>query len=81
MAKKNKSSVKKILIAFGVVLLISLVGLCVSLYQKIYSPNVIGNEEKEFLYIPTGTTFDQLVSIITENKGLGRGSDRSLNFS
>ncbi len=68
MVKKKKSSIKKILIAFGVVLLISLIGLGVSLYQKIYSPNVIGNEEKEFLYIPTATTFDQLVSIITQNK-------------
>lgn len=49
-------------------MLLSFIGLGISLYQKIYSPNVIGNEDKEFLYVPTGSTFDQLVSIITQNK-------------
>ncbi|GDX51157.1 aminodeoxychorismate lyase [Bacteroidota bacterium] len=66
--KKKNSSLKKILISFAVLAFFSLVGMGVSLYQKIYSPNVIGNEDKRFLYIPTGTTFSQLVSIIMENK-------------
>ena len=66
--KRNKSSLKKILIVFSILTFISLIGMGVSLYQKIYSPNVLGNEDKQFLYVPTGCTFSQLVAIIKENK-------------
>ncbi len=66
--KKKNSSIKKILLAFAVIVVVSLIGMGVSFYQKIYSPNIITNDDKQFLYVPTGSTFDQLVEIIKRKK-------------
>ena len=37
------------------------------IYNKIYNPNIIFNKDKEYIYIPTGSDFDDVVSIL-ENK-------------
>ena len=55
------------------VLLILLIGLILGgiyaylIYNKIYNPNIIFNKDKEYIYIPTGSDFDDVVTIL-ENK-------------
>lgn len=70
MAKKKSSwnTAKKILISLIALLVLSGVGLGVSFYMRFQAPNVkIPNDAQgEYLYVPTATTFDQLVDIIEE---------------
>lgn len=69
MAKKKQSKTKKIIIVFIAMAAIGGASLAYDLYQRLYSPNVIvGANEKNFLYIPTGTTFQQLVNLVADRK-------------
>lgn len=69
MVKKKQGKTKKILIAFIAMAAIGGASLAYDLYQRLYSPNVIvGAHEKNFLYIPTGTTFQQLVNLVADRK-------------
>ncbi len=69
MAKKKWSRTKKIILSFVLILLIGAASLGIDLYMRLYSPNVIvGAGEKNFLYIPTGTTFPQLINLLTDKK-------------
>jgi len=70
MAKKKSKSGRgrRILIALVGVVLLSGIGMGISLYMKFKSPNVSisSNEKETYLYVPTGTTFDQLMNIIQD---------------
>ena len=68
MASKKKSYFKKIILSFGGVVLAILLVTFFIFWQKIYSVNVIGKNEKQFLYVPTGTTAEQLFEIISQKK-------------
>ncbi len=69
MIKKKKiSSLKKFAVATLAIALLSLFGMGISLYEKIYSPNVTIINDKQYLFVPTGCTFNQVITIIKENK-------------
>jgi UPF0755 protein len=68
VSQKKKSYFKKIILSFGGVVLAILLVTFFIFYQKIYWANVIGKNEKEFLYVPTGTSIEQLIQIISEKK-------------
>ncbi len=69
MAKSKRAKTKKILIVFIAMSAIGGASLAYDLYQRVYSPNVtVGVNEKNFLYIPTGTTFQQLVNLLADRK-------------
>ena len=68
MAKRKSSFFKKIIIA---IILILLVGGGVGgyyAYKTIYQSNVnLGDKKSEIIYIPTGSTFDDVIRILGEN--------------
>jgi UPF0755 protein len=67
--KKSKFSIIiKVIISLFLLLLIigGIIGY--SYYQKIYSPNVKLKDNKAYLFIPTGSNFDDLVSILNKEK-------------
>ncbi len=68
MAKRKSSFLKKIIIA---IILILLVGGGVGgyyAYKTIYQSNVnLGDKKSEIIYIPTGSTFDDVIRILGEN--------------
>ncbi|OFX26445.1 MAG: aminodeoxychorismate lyase [Bacteroidetes bacterium GWA2_31_9] len=71
MAKKKKSKLGLILkIIFSIFLVLIIAGGIIGYqyYKKIYNPN-IQIKDKDYLYIPTGSTFEDVVRII-ENKKL-----------
>lgn len=71
MAKKKKSKLGLILkIIFSIFLVLIIAGGIIGYqyYKKIYNPN-IQIKDKDYLYIPTGSSFDDVVRII-ENKKL-----------
>lgn len=69
MAKKKWSRTKKIIIAFVAVAVVGGISLSYDLFQRIYSPNVtVIKGEKNFLYIPTGTTFPELINLLSSKK-------------
>jgi peptidoglycan lytic transglycosylase G len=68
MAKQKKSFFKKVVIA--VLLLLLLVGGIGGYYayKTIYQSNVnLGDKKSEIIYIPTGSTFDDVIRILGEN--------------
>lgn len=70
MAKKTKSKLGLILkIVFSVFLVLIIAGGIIGYqyYKKIYNPN-IQTKDKDYLYIPTGSTFDDVVRIIENRK-------------
>ena len=64
MAKKKKTSkAKKIIIAFSGVVILSVIGIGYNFYVKFYSSNIHYKEgEKNYLYVHTGSTFNDIVS-------------------
>ena len=69
--KKKKSKVGFILKIFlSIVFLSILIGgyIGYSYYQKIYSPNVKLEQKETYLYIPTGSDYNDLVSILNEKQ-------------
>jgi UPF0755 protein len=65
MQKKNASRNKIILIA-GLVVLIAGMAVGFLLYQRILAPNV--TDKQEYLYIPTGSGFDDLMNNLARNE-------------
>ena len=65
---KNKSFLKKIIYSIIVVLLL-IGGLgAYWAYKTIYQPNVnVGEKKSKIIYIPTGSTFEDVVRILSEN--------------
>src|SRR4051812_35192191 len=60
-------------VVWGIVLVLFLIVsvMGVLIYRKIYTPNIFsGKKETQYLYIPTGTDFNGLVKILSDNKVL-----------
>ncbi len=72
MAKpKTNTKRKKIIISLLLVLILSVVLIGYSFYKKIYLPNVSLTESQEqFIYIPTGATFTDVVNLLNEQNML-----------
>lgn len=68
--KKNiRSKWKKVSIAFALITLCGLLILGYDFYRRFTAPNVVIEDKEEgYLYIPTGSDFDQLISIIERSK-------------
>ena len=74
--------------AWGVVafLVVIVAIFSILIYKQIYSTNIIGTgNEKDFLYIPTGATFEDLIVILDQKKILinensFRWAARQMNF-
>jgi UPF0755 protein len=66
--KKSKMSRggKRFLQAFGAVIFLSALILCWGLYQKIFAPNDFDNKRDQIIYIPTGSTIDDVVLYLKE---------------
>lgn len=57
---------KRFLQAFGAVIFLSALILCWGLYQKIFAPNDFDNKRDQIIYIPTGSTIDDVVLYLKE---------------
>lgn len=69
MAKKHKKKVFTKIILFSLIIIIlTLASLAYSYYNKIYKQNVRIDLKDEFVYIPTGSTFDDVIRILTEEQ-------------
>lgn len=67
MQKKERSiSVKKILLALGVLVLLIGAALAITIYQRFLAPNVTANQP--YLYISTGSTFEDLMTNLQDNE-------------
>ncbi len=65
MARKKNSKTKNIVLAIVALLLLLAVGTGYNFYEKFYAPNINYKKGiKNFLYIPTGSTLDGMVSIL-----------------
>jgi UPF0755 protein len=66
--KKSKMSKggKRFLQAFGTVVLFSLFIIGWNFYQKIFAPNVFDNKKDQIIFIPTGSTIDDVVQYLKE---------------
>jgi len=68
--KKSISKFKKTLIAFAIVISLGTAITCYTFYEKVFAPNVVLREHKtQFLYIPTGYSFDDLMRLL-QKEGL-----------
>ncbi len=69
MAKGKSSFLKKIIIAtLLIIIVVGGVGGYYA-YKTIYQSNVnLGDKKSEIIYIPTGSTFDDVIRILGENK-------------
>ncbi len=70
MAKKKKSSsrLRRYLIAFAAVVGFFLLIIGYRFYHKVYAPNVSYADDKEYLYVPTGTGYTGLVALLKDKK-------------
>ncbi len=57
---------KRFLQAFGAVIFLSAIILCWELYQKIFAPNDFNTKKDQIIYIPTGSTIDDVVLYLKE---------------
>jgi UPF0755 protein len=67
VAKKKKKSIsggRKFLIAFGSIVLLSILIISFNFGLKIYAPSVSVNPKEPYLYIPTGSNYNHLLAII-----------------
>ena len=70
--KKNKSTfTKKFFIVFLFLIILSTLFAATELYQRIFKPNILfpGDEKAEFIFIPSGAEFTDVLEILT-SKGL-----------
>lgn len=69
MAKKKSkisNGARRFLQAFAAVIFLSLVIIGWGFYQKIFAPNVFDNKKDQIIYIPTGSTIDDVVQYLKE---------------
>jgi len=62
--KKKPGTFRKFIIALVLIILVSLIATGVFYYLRLFGPNVTGN--KEYLYIRTGSTFNDVYNTICE---------------
>lgn len=61
--------IKRFLWVTVIVLLLIVAALGIIIYKKIYTPNILGaREDKQFLFIPTGSDFEDVISILEGKK-------------
>jgi len=65
-SKHKKKVLKKVIIITFTLITIILASIAYSYYNKIYKENVRIDLKDEFVYIPTGSTFDDVVRILTK---------------
>ena len=70
MAKKKVKTGRKILFGVLGLIFVAILAIGYNFYMKFEAPNVmVTSEDKEsFLYIRTGTTFEQLMYMLTSEK-------------
>jgi UPF0755 protein len=71
MAKKKKKPMSKwrrYLVAVAAVVAFFLIAISINFYIKIYAPSVRFADDDHYLYVPTGTGFNQLLTIISDKK-------------
>ncbi|HOU97816.1 MAG TPA: endolytic transglycosylase MltG [Bacteroidales bacterium] len=71
MAKKKKHNKKvftKIIVFSLIIIILILASIAYSYYNKIYKENVRIDLKDEFVYIPTGSTYDDVVRILTKEQ-------------
>src|SRR5215813_10074484 len=66
--KKKPGRFRKYIIAFIGVVLLFVLAIAFSFYQKVYAPNVAYSPDKPFLYIPTNATYNNLLAILSSKK-------------
>ena len=66
---KKKTAFRKFIIVFFVIILSGLGGLVYKLYSRVYQPNIVFTKDinEKYIYIPTGSDFLQVVTILSEN--------------
>ena len=66
---KNKSGLRKFIIAFFVIAIIGGGRMAYELYSRVYQPNIIFTKEttEKYIYIPTSSNFSQVATILSEN--------------
>jgi UPF0755 protein len=75
MVKKKISKTKKIIISSLIVLVISGLATGYYFYRQVFYPNVITKEKNEvFIYIPTGSSFIDVMRILRDNGFLKNSS-------
>ncbi|MAU36806.1 MAG: aminodeoxychorismate lyase [Flavobacteriales bacterium] len=64
-----KSDVRKFIIAFIIIIIIGALGLVYELYSRVYHPNVLLSKDsvEKYIYIPTNSSFNEVVDILSEN--------------
>lgn len=65
--KKNISFLRKFLAAFSLIVLTICIITCYVYYNRIYSPNVRLGQGETYLYIPTGSSYNDLIGIIARD--------------
>lgn len=66
--KKSQSKLRRYLLAFLVVVGVFIALIGYRFYHRIYAPNIAYADEKEFLFVPTGCDYEQLLAILSEHK-------------
>lgn len=69
-SKHKKKLFIKVILFFLLILIVSVAAVGYSYYRKIYSENVRIRLNDEYVYIPTGSTFDDVVRILTKENVL-----------
>jgi UPF0755 protein len=66
---KKKSAFSKFLIAFFLIIFLGTGGMVFELYSRVYQPNIVFTKDatEKYIYIPTGSNFMQVVTILLEN--------------
>ena len=66
---KKKTAFRKFIIVFFVIIFSGLGGLVYKLYSRVYQPNIVFAKDinEKYIYIPTGSDFLQVVTILSEN--------------
>jgi UPF0755 protein len=65
---KKKSSFRKFITAFFVLVIIGCIGMVYELYSRVYQPNIVLNDNSEkYIYIPSNSEFPDVVKVLLEN--------------
>jgi len=67
--RKNKSALRKFVIAFFVLAVLGSAGMAYELYSRVYQPNIVlpKNVNEKYIYIPTNADFSDVVRVLSEN--------------
>jgi len=66
--KKKKSMLRRVIIVVSIILSLMSLLFLYEIYSVIYKPNIFfKDKEKQFFYIPTGSTFEDVEKVLDEN--------------